>query len=245
MYVLVKSSPGRSNSGQSPNKLLAALPKADYQRILPSLTTVTAKFKEVLHKAGGKIDRVYFPGGGVWSVTNVMSDGRMVEVATIGNEGMVGITAFFGGDIAPGEAFVQVPDGVAQSMTIEAFRRELNRRGPFHNLIGRYAQALQSLIMQSAACFSMHTVEERCARWLLMTQDRVGVDDFQLTHEFLSYMLGARRPTVSLVLGTLDKAGVIQNGTKRITVVSRKKLEEASCECYQVVKDTFDRLLPH
>ena len=132
------------------------------------------------------MDTVYFPGGGVCSVTNVMSDGRMVEVATIGNEGVVGITAFFGGDTATGEAFVQVPDGDGQSMSVNAFRRELDRRGPFYELIGRYAQALQALIMQSAACFSMHTVEERCSRWLLMTHDRVGQDHFQLTHEFLA-----------------------------------------------------------
>jgi CRP-like cAMP-binding protein len=229
---------------RSPNKLLAALPEADYRRILPLLTTVPLKYKQVLHKAGGEIDTVYFPGGGVCSVTNVMSDGRMVEVATIGNEGLVGITVFFGGETATGEAFVQVPDGEGQAMSAGAFRRELDRRGPFYDLMGRYAQALQALIMQSAACFSMHSVEERCARWLLMTQDRVGRNDFQLTHEFLSYMLGARRPTVSLVLGTLEKAGIIQNGTKKITVVSRKKLEQASCECYPVVKSTFDRLLP-
>jgi CRP-like cAMP-binding protein len=231
-------------AGRSLNKLLAALPDADYRRISPSLTKVPLPFKRVLHKAGEKIDAVYFPDGGVCSVTNVMSDGRMVEVATIGNEGMVGITAFFGGDVSVGDAFVQVPDGGGQSMPVDAFRRELDRRGPFFDVIGRYGQALQALIMQSAACFSMHSVEERCSRWLLMTHDRVGQDDFQLTHEFLSYMLGARRPTVSLVLGTLDKAGLIRNGTKKITVVNRKRLEEASCECYEVVKSTFDRLLP-
>jgi CRP-like cAMP-binding protein len=207
--------------------------------------TIPLPFRHVLHKAGGKIDTVYFPGGGVCSITNVMSDGRMVEVATIGNEGMVGISAFFGVDISAGEAFVQVSDGgEAQAMPLDAFRRELDRRGPFYELVGRYAQALQTLIMQSAACFSMHSVEERCSRWLLMTHDRVGRDNFQLTHEFLGYMLGTRRPTVSLVLGTLEKAGIIQNGTKRITIVNRKKLEEASCECYQIVKVTFDDLLP-
>jgi CRP-like cAMP-binding protein len=211
---------------------------------LPSLTRVAIKFKQVLHKAGEKIDRVYFPGGGVCSVTHVMSDGRMVEVATIGNEGMVGMTVFFGGEMAPGEAFVQVPDGEAQVMSAEDFRRELDRRGPFYQVIGRYGEALQALIMQSAACFSMHTVEERCSRWLLMTHDRMEDDDFQLTHEFLSYMLGVRRPTVSLVLGTLETAGVIHNGTKKITITNRKGLERMSCECYQVVKDTFDRLLP-
>jgi CRP-like cAMP-binding protein len=224
--------------------LLAALPGADYQRILPSLTTVSFKFKQVLHKAGEKIDTVYFPGGGVCSVTNVMSDGRMVEVATIGNEGVVGITTFLGGDVAPGDDFIQVLDGEAQSMSVAAFRQELDRRGPFYGLISRYAQAHQALIMQSVACGSMHSVEERCCRWLLMTHDRVGQDEFQLTHEFLGHMLGTRRPTVSLVLGTLEKAGVIQNGMKKITVVSRRKLENASCECYQVVKGIFERLLP-
>jgi CRP-like cAMP-binding protein len=229
---------------QSPDKLLAALPAADYQRILPSLTTVPLKFKQILHKNGAKIDAIYFVGGGVASLTSVMADGRMVEVATIGNEGVVGMTAFLGGDVSPGEAFIQVPNGGGQSMPVAAFRRELDRRGPFYNLVSRYSQALQVLMMQSTACNSLHSVEERCSRWLLMTQDRVEGDEFRLTHEFLSYMLGVRRPTVSLVLGTLDRAGVIENGSKRITVVDRKRLEETSCECYHVVRRAFDRLLP-
>lgn len=225
------------------NRLLAALPAADYHRVLPSLIPVPLKFKQVLYKAGEKIDTVFFPSGGVCSVTNVMSDGRMVEVATIGNEGLVGMMVFLGGDVSIGDTFVQAPDE-AQSMSVVAFRQELDRRGPFYEVIGRYGQALHGLIMQSAACFGMHSVEERCCRWLLMTHDRVGRDEFPMTHEFLSYMLGARRPTVSLVLGTLEKAGVIHNGIKKITVVNRKGMEGMSCECYQVVKDTFDRLLP-
>ena len=228
----------------SPNKLLAALPAADYRRIFPSLTPVSLKFKDVMHKHGEPIDTVYFIGGGTASVTNVMTDGRMVEVATIGNEGVVGMTVFLGGTISPGEAFIQVPDGDSQAMSADAFRKELNRHGPFYSLMSRYSQALQILIMQSTACNSLHTVEERCSRWLLMTHDRVKGDEFRLTHEFLGYMLGARRPTVSLVLGTLDKAGVISNGTKKITVVDRARLEETSCECYGVVKSAFDRLLP-
>ena len=246
MYALVKHSADvtRPPSRRSANRLLAALPEADYRRISSALVTVPLKFRQMLHKAGDKIDTVYFPAGGVCSITNVMSDGRMVEVATIGNEGMVGVTVFLGGDEAHGDAFVQVADGEGHSMSVDAFRRELDRRGPFYDFMSRYAQALQILIMQSAACFSMHTVEERCARWLLMTHDRVEGDSFQLTHEFLSYMLATRRPTVSLVLGTLEKAGTIHNGTKKITVVSRERLERASCECYQVVTDAFDRLLP-
>jgi len=229
---------------RSPNKLLAALPAADYRRILPTLTTVPLKFRQVMHKYGEPIDTVYFIGGGVASVTNVMTDGRMVEVATIGNEGMVGVTVFLGGTVSPGEAFIQVPDGNGQAMPADAFRKELDRRGAFYGLMSRYSQAMQILIMQSTACNSLHTVEERCSRWLLMTHDRVDGDELRLTHEFLGYMLGVRRPTVSLVLGTLDKAGILHNGTKKITIVNRARLEDTSCECYRVVKSAFDRLLP-
>src|SRR3984893_7095624 len=234
----------RPPPGPSPNKLLAALPPADYRRLLPSLTTLPFPFKHVLHKQDEKIIAIYFPGGGCCSVTSVMTDGRMVEVATIGNEGMIGNTVFLGGDVAVGEAFVQVPDGDGQSMPVEAFRKELDRRGSFYDLMSRYSQALQGLMMQSTGCNTFPSVEERCARWLLMTQDRVGRNNFQLTHEFLGFMLGVRRPTVSLVLGTLQKAGVIANGTKKITVVNRKSLEEVSCECYRVVKNAFDTHLP-
>jgi CRP-like cAMP-binding protein len=167
---------------RSPNKLLAALPAADYRRILPALTTVPLKFRQVMHKYGEPIDTVYFIGGGVASVTNVMTDGRMVEVATIGNEGMVGVTVFLGGTVSPGEAFIQVPDGDGQAMSADAFRKELDRRGAFYGLISRYSQALQILIMQSTACNSLHTVEERCSRWLLMTHDRVDGDELRLQH---------------------------------------------------------------
>jgi CRP-like cAMP-binding protein len=230
---------------RSPNKLLSALPWADYERIRPFLSTVPLKFKQGLQKQGAKIDVIYFPGGGCCSITKVMADGRMVEVATIGNEGMVGVTVFLGGDVAPGEAFVQVSGGDGQAMQADVFRRELARRGPFYDLISRYSQALQILMMQSIACNSLHSVEERCARWLLMTHDRVEGDQFMLTHEFLGFMLGVRRPTVSLVLGALDKARLISNGPKKITVVNRRGLEQSSCECYQVVRRAFDQLLPH
>ena len=233
-----------SAAQRSANKLLAALPAADYQRLLPLLTRTPQKFKQVLHKNGAKIDTVYFPLGGCCSATNVMQDGRMVEVATIGNEGMVGITVFLGGDTAPGDTFIQVAYGDAMAMPVDVFRKELDGRGAFYDVIGRFAQALQILSMQSVACNTLHSVEERCARWLLITHDRIPTDDLPLTHEFLSYMLGVRRPTVSLVLGTLYKAGVIQNGMKKITVLNRERLEQISCECYGVVKRAFDRILP-
>ena len=230
--------------GRPANRLLAALPPADYLRILPSLRLIPMKFKQVLQKHGEKVTTVYFPWGGVCSIVNVMQDGRMVEVATVGREGMIGITAFLGGDLPPGETFIQVPDGDGQAMSVEAFRAEVARNGPFRDLMNRWAQALTAMIMQSTACNGLHTVEERCARWLLMTHDRVDGNEFQLTHEFLAIMLGVRRPSVTLVMGTLHEAGIIDHGRKRTRIVDRRGLEDASCECYAVVKAQFDRLLP-
>jgi CRP-like cAMP-binding protein len=228
------------------NTLLAALPNDEYARLLPALTPIPFPLKKTFHKQGEKIDRVVFPSSGVASMVNVMSDGRVVEVATVGNEGALGSsTVFLGGNIALADAFVQVPgDAAALSMSAAAFTSELGRRGAFYDILGRYSQALQALIMQSTACNVLHSVEERCARWLLMTHDRVVGDDIRLTHEFLGTMLGARRPTVSVVLGTLAKAGLIHNTTKKIVVANRKGLEEASCECYETVRATFERLLP-
>jgi CRP-like cAMP-binding protein len=230
----------------SANKLLAALPPGDYLRILPSLRNIPIKFKQVLQKQGEKVSNVYFPSSCVCSIVNVMKDGRMVEVATVGNEGMIGITAFLGGDLPPGETFVQVPvpDGASQVMSVAAFREEVDRHGPFQDVMNRYAQALTAMIMQSTACNGLHSVEERCARWLLMTHDRVGFDEFQLTQEFLAIMLGVRRPSVTIVMGALHKAGVIEYGKRMTRVVNREGLEAMSCECYSVVKGHFDRLLP-
>ena len=226
------------------NKLLAALPREDFNRLQPSLTPVPFTFRKFFNKQGEAIHHVVFPSSGVASVVNVMADGRMVETATIGNEGIVGSSVFFGGLTALADSFVQVPgDDCALSMPTVAFQQELAHRGAFYELVGRYSEALQALIMQSTACNLLHSVEERCARWLLMTHDRVGGDDIRLTHEFLGMMLGVRRPTVSLVLGTLAKAGLIHNATRKIVVVNRQGLEEASCECYDMVRVHFARVL--
>jgi CRP-like cAMP-binding protein len=229
--------------GQSPNRLLAALPADEYRRLLPHLKTVSLKFKQTLQKADEDVHTIYFPGGGVCSVVTVMEDGRMVEVATVGNEGLIGITAFFGDERPSGAAMVQVPEVEAQIMSVASFKKEVERRGPFRDVISRYGQAFVALIMQSSACNSLHPVEQRCARWLLMTHDRVGRDEFALTQEFLAVMLGVRRPTVTIVAGALQKAGLIDYGHKRIIILNRKALEAASCECHRVVKAHFDRLL--
>jgi len=227
------------------NGLLAALPADDYTRIAPTLTLVPLKLKDILHKPGEHIRDVYFPGGGFCSVLTVLEDGNMVEVATIGREGMVGFFAATNGNTSPSITMVQGETDTCYRMTAEAFRHEMERRGAFSELLSRFAQAMIGFIMQSTACNAMHSVEQRLARWLLMAQDRMDRDDFPLTHEFVAMMLGASRPTVSLVAGTLQKAGLIKYHWGHVTIVSREKLESASCECYREVTDLLREVTAH
>jgi CRP-like cAMP-binding protein len=162
----------------------------------------------------------------------------MVEVATIGREGVVGVfAALDGGPLPPSTAMVQAATDTCYRMTAGAFRREMDRRGAFYELLTHYAQALVGFVMQSTACNAVHSVEQRLARWLLMAQDRVGTNDFPLTQEFAAMMLGAARPTVTVVAGTLQKAGLITYHRGHVTVVDREQLEAASCECYRTATD--------
>ena len=227
----------------SPNRLLASLPAADYQRLVPVLEPVSLPFQHVLLKPGERIKRVYFPGNGVFSITQLMRNGRPLEVATVGNEGFIGINALFGGERWLAGALVSVPDQTAEAMSVNAFEREMSRRGPFANLINRYAQGFVVFLMRTAACNALHSVEERCARWLLTTRDRVGRNDFPMTQELLAVMLGVRRPSVTLALSALQRARLIEYGQKRLLIVDRDGLEAASCECYAVLKKYFARLL--
>jgi CRP-like cAMP-binding protein len=221
---------------RNPNLLLAALPAADYSRILPSLTVMPLILKEVLHKPGERIRYIYFPGGGFCSVLTVLEDGGMVEVATIGREGVVGASAVLDGSIAHSTTLVQGESETCYRMPAEDFRREMDRRGAFYRLLTHYAQALVGSIMQVTACNAVHSVEQRLARWLLMAQDRMGGDEFPLTQEFVAMMLGASRPTVTVVAGTLQKAGLIKYRHGRVTVSDRQALEDASCECYRAAR---------
>jgi CRP-like cAMP-binding protein len=221
----------------NPNRLLAALPAADYARILPSLTVVPLKLKDILHKPGEPIRDVYFPGGGFCSMLTVLEDGSMVEIATVGREGMVGVSAVLDGTPVTSAAMVQGATDTCYRMNVDAFRREINRRGAFHELMAHYAQALFGFVAQSTACNAIHSVEQRLARWLLMAQDRMGSDEYPLTQEFVAMMLGASRPTVTVVAGTLQKAGLIKYRHGRVTIVDRKHLEAASCECYRAATD--------
>jgi CRP-like cAMP-binding protein len=229
--------------GRPKNHLLAALPAKDFRRLRPHLKTVPIRVKQVLHKKGEPLKAVYFPNGGVVSITTVLSDGTMMEAATVGDEGVVGVEAFLSADaVAPGDVLIQVPDTNAEMLGVDTFRRELTKRGALHHLIGRYTQVFIAQMMQTTACNARHQVQQRCARWLLMTHDRMHGQDFTLSHEFLAVMLGVQRPTVSTVAATLQEAGLIRYTHGRVTVRNRKGLEKASCECYAIIRAQFDRL---
>jgi len=229
--------------GRPKNRLLAALPADDFRRLLPHLKTVPIRAKQIIHKAGEPLQAVYFPNGGVASITTVLSDGTMVEAATVGDEGMLGMEAFLCANaVAPGETLMQVPDTNAEMLSVEQFREELARHGAFHELMGRYTQVVISQMMQSTACNALHQVQQRCARWLLTTHDRMHEQDFHLSHEFLAVMLGVQRPTVSIVAGTLQDAGLIRYTHGRVRVLDRKGLERAACECYSIIRGHFDRM---
>lgn len=191
------------------NRLLAALPRKEYDRLRPDLDEVSLGLKDVLYEAEKPITHVYFPLNGVMSLVIEMSDGQTVEVGTIGNEGMVGTPVFLGADKSPTKAFAQVP-GKALRMKAGTFKEEMKNGGPLHGLIQRYTQAMVNQISQSVACNHLHSLEQRMCRWLLMTHDRVDSDEFPLTQEFLAQMLGVRRPSVTVVAGILQKSGLIQ-----------------------------------
>jgi CRP-like cAMP-binding protein len=224
------------------NRLLAALPSRDYARIVKHLQMVPVATGRTLQKAGAPVTAVYFPNGGVFSVTNEMRTGALVEVATVGVEGMLGVGVFLGDPLGAGRTFQQVPNGLLPSMTVGRFVTESGTRGPFRDVVALYAQANLLQIMQGTACNALHGVKQRCCRWLLQTQDRVGSKEFLLKHEFLAIMLGVHRPTVTLVIGALQRAGLISSRYGRIRVLKRRKLEQGSCECYEVIKEHFQRL---
>jgi CRP-like cAMP-binding protein len=224
------------------NRLLTSLPQSDYTRLARHLRLKSVETGETLQADGSSITEVYFPNGGVFSVTNEMRDGALVEVATVGREGMLGIGAFFGDRTAAGRTFRQVANGPILSMAVARFISETHTAGPFREVIGVYAQANLLQVMQCTACNALHDVTQRCCRWLLQTHDRVDGDDFLLKQEFLAVMLGVHRPTVSVVLSTLQRAGLITSRYGRIRILKRKRLEAASCECHEVIRAHFKRL---
>ncbi|HEY8756465.1 MAG TPA: Crp/Fnr family transcriptional regulator, partial [Candidatus Dormibacteraeota bacterium] len=221
------------------NLPLQALPERARRRFLAQLTPVTMPVKKVLFEPAEEVTHVYFPVSGVISLVTPLEDGNIVEVATIGNEGIVGVPLRDGGSLAV-RAISQVA-GASLRMNADAFLDELAREQATRDVVQSYTQALFSQIAQAAACNRLHSNEERLSRWLLMSHDRVGRDVFDITHEFLGQMLGSRRATVTLSMGVLQAAGLIRYHRGRVTILDREELQAVSCECYGVIQAAFDR----
>lgn len=224
------------------NRILAALPPQELERILPALEMVDLPLRKVLIDPNRTIEHVYFVEEGVVSILGVMQDGTAVETATVGYEGMVGLPVFLESESTAAQAFTQV-SGRAYRMPADVLREELERGGAMRRLLGRFTQALITFTAQNSACNRVHNAEQRCARWLLLTADRAGQETMDLTHLFLSQMLGVRRATVTEIAGGLQARGLIDYTRGRIAIVDRPGLEEIACECYRVVTSEYDRLL--
>ncbi len=223
------------------NLLLGHLPDEEFHRLLPELEPVELDVREQLYERGKGIEHLYFPVDSVLSLLATVEGEAAVEVATVGYEGMAGLPAFLGAARSPHDCFCQIA-GAAVRLPTGELRRFLSQDGALHDLLHRYTQATMVQLSQNVACNRLHTTEERCARWLLQTRDRVGSDEFTLTQEFLAQMLGVRRGTVSLTAGVLQQAGIIRYTRGRITVLDPDALHEAACDCYDTVQAEYQRL---
>jgi CRP-like cAMP-binding protein len=223
------------------NSILRALPERELGIVLERCEPVEADLKEVVYERGKPITHVQFPLASIFSFVALIEDEIVVEVGTIGPEGMVGLPVFLGVPQSPNAAFCQIP-GPSLRMSVEDLREVLLLDGALHDRLALYTQAMILQLAQNVACNRMHTAEERAARWLLMTADRVGSLEFPLTQEFLAQMLGVRRPTVSLTAGILQSAGLIRYARGRIAITDPDGLRAASCDCYRLLRDEFDRL---
>ena len=226
------------------NHLLAALPSGDYQRLASHLELVPMKLGEVLYESGVQLRYVYFPTTSILSLLYVMEDGASAEIAIVGNEGILGISLFMGGESTPSRAVVQSA-GHAFRLKAALLKNEFGRFGPTMHLLLRYTQALITQMAQTAVCNRHHSVDQQLCRWLLLSLDRLQTNELSMTQELIANMLGVRREGVTEAAGKLQNAGLISYQRGRITVLDRPGLEARSCECYQVVKTEFDRLLPY
>jgi len=230
------------NRDRRTNRLLSLLSDTDYERLRPHLSQVAFDYKKSLYEASRPIEHVYFPIDGVASLVITTADGASAEVGTIGNEGLVGLPVCLGDSEAPSSVYVQVP-GTALRIDAGIFRGELDRSPTLELIMLRYAHAFFNQVAQSAACAHLHRVEQRCCRWLLMTRDRMPSGDFLLTHEFLGMMLGVRRTTITDVMGSLQKAGLIRYRRGHVSILDHEALQQRACECYDISRLEFDRLL--
>ena len=225
------------------NQLLAALPAADYERLLPHLEFVTLPLGLVVFESGNKLRHLYFPASGIVSLLYAMENGASTEIAVIGNEGVVGIALFMGGESTPSRAVVQSA-GHGYRMKAAVLKKEFELGGPLQHLLLRYTQALIAQMTQTAVCNRHHSVDQQLCRWLLLSLDRLPSNELKMTQELIANMLGVRREGVTEAAGKLQEAGLIRYSRGRITVLDRPALEQRTCECYVVVKMEYDRLLP-
>jgi CRP-like cAMP-binding protein len=224
------------------NHLLAALPAAEFERLRPHLELVPMPLGEVLYESGGQLQHVYFPTTSIISLHYVMEDGSSAEIAGVGNEGILGISLFMGGNTTPSRAVIQTA-GHGYRLKAQFMMEEFNRAGVMLRLLLRYTQALITQMSQTAVCNRHHSLEQQLCRWLLLTLDRLPSNELVMTQELVASMLGVRREGVTEAAGKLQHAGIISYRRGHITVLDRSGLETHACECYKVVKKEFDRLL--
>jgi CRP-like cAMP-binding protein len=225
------------------NRLLLALPLENVKRLMPELEHVACQREQVLLDADSSLDYVFFPNSGVISVVAVYANGDIIEMATIGREGCTGFQAVFRAQMSSVRFLVQVP-GTATRMSRAAFTRAVDAMPAFRNLMHAYVQALLEQVLVSGACNGAHSLRQRLARWLLMMRDRSDGDTLLITQDLLGEMLGARRPSVTIAVRELHRAGLIERGRRQVTIRNREGLKKASCECYQLVRDRVAFHLP-
>lgn len=225
------------------NQLLASLPDDEWQRWLPQLELIQMPLGQVLYESGVTLKFVYFPTTAIVSLLYVMENGASAEIAVVGHEGIVGISLFMGGESTPSRAVVQSA-GVGYRLRAQAMKDEFNRAGPVLHLLLRYTQALITQMTQTAVCNRHHSLDQQLCRWLLLSLDRLQGDELVMTQELIANMLGVRREGVTEAAHKLQDQGLIRYVRGHITVLSRARLEQRSCECYAVVKKEYDRLLP-
>ncbi|SFA76189.1 cAMP-binding domain of CRP or a regulatory subunit of cAMP-dependent protein kinases [Collimonas sp. OK607] len=225
------------------NHLLAALPDAEWQRWLPQLEAVEMPLGQVLYESGSTLNYVYFPTTSIVSLLYLLEDGASAEIAVVGNEGIVGVSLFMGGESTPSRAVVQSA-GQGFRLRARVMKEEFNRAGPVLHLLLRYTQALITQMSQTAVCNRHHSLDQQLCRWLLLSLDRLQGNDLVMTQELIANMLDVRREGVTEAAGSLQEAGLIRYVRGHITVLDRAGLEKRTCECYAVVKRECDRLLP-
>lgn len=224
------------------NHLLAALPSAESERLAPRLELVPMRLGETLYEPGGRLQHAYFPTTAIVSLLYVVESGAAAEIAGVGNEGIVGVSLFMGGDTTPSSAVVQT-GGHGYRLKSNLLMEEFNRAGAMHRLLLRYTQALITQMFQTAACNRHHSIEQQLCRWLLMTLDRLSSNELVMTQELIANALGVRREGITEAAGNLQRTGVIRYRRGHIAVLERSGLEAGACECYAVVRNELGRLL--